>query len=483
MRGAWCSACLLLSSLAGSLAAEKSAVHELTEKAYDKFVADNTAFVISFTAPWCGHSRALMPEYEKAAHSLAAQGLPVAHVDGTENEALATRLDVKGYPTIFFVRGDASIEFDGDRKAADLQRWALSKLKPVVPTLTTDAEVDAFVKGKKTALVLFVSVLDPASPLHNAFLAVAAAVEQPCAVSTVTGRITESSPALAMFKTFDGGAPVVMSGELSRSRMQTFAQVEALPLVVDYTSQVEDTLFASTVGLHVLLFYKGERPSLEGATAAAKALRGEAVFSLVEASKHLEVGEFFDVKPSGSLAPPVALAFVLDDSTKYAHSGSLDEASLVAFVRSVQSGSATPHYRSQPVPTASGPVLELVGSTYAAAIADPDKDVLVQLYSPDCGHCRKLVPVYEAVARKLSEDADMVVAQIDASQNDIAGMEPEGFPTILFYPKANKKGVEYDGSRDEHDLVQFVADVREGRQHIGGLPDFEQPDEDAKVEL
>jgi len=107
----------------------------------------------------------------------------------------------------------------------------------------------------------------------------------------------------------------------------------------------------------------------------------------------------------------------------------------------------------------------------------------VQLYSPECGHCRKLAPVYEAVARKLSEDSDMVVAQIDASQNDIAGMEPEGFPTILFYPKANKKGVEYDGSRDEHDLVQFVADVREGRQHIGGLPDFEQPDEDAKVEL
>ena len=128
MRGAWWAA--VLSSLAGSLAAEKSAVHELTEKDYDKFVADNTAFVISFTAPWCGHSRALRPEYEKAAHSLASQGLPVTHVDGTENEALATRLDVKGYPTIFFVRGDATIEFDGDRKASVLERWALSKLKP-----------------------------------------------------------------------------------------------------------------------------------------------------------------------------------------------------------------------------------------------------------------------------------------------------------------------------------------------------------------
>jgi protein disulfide-isomerase A1 len=487
MRGAWWTyrwtACVILSSLAGSLAAEKSVVHELTEKDYDKFVADNTAFLISFTAPWCGHSRALRPEYEKAAHSLTSQGLPVTHVDGTENEALATRLDVKGYPTIFFVRGDATIEFDGNRKASELQRWALSKLKPPAPMLATEAEVDSWVKGKKTALVLFVGSgeLDPA--LREAYLAVAAAVEQPCAMSSATGRISANAPALAMFKTFDGGAPVVMSGELSRSRMQTFAQVEALPLVVEYTAQVEDTLFASSIGLHVLLFYDGARPDLEGVTAAAKALRGEAVFSLIQASKHLEVGEFFDVQPKGSLSPPIALAFVLDDSTKYAHRGALDEPSLVAFVRAVQSGSATPHYRSQPVPTTSGPVVELVGSTYAAAIADPDKDVLVQLYSPDCGHCRKLAPVYEAVARKLAADGDMVVAQIDASANDIAGMEPEGFPTILFFPKANKKGVEYDGSRDEHDLVQFVADVREGRQHIGGLPDFEQPDEDAKVEL
>ena len=246
-------------------------------------------------------------------------------------------------------------------------------------------------------------------------------MEQPCAMSSASGRVSAAAPALAMFKTFDGGAPVVMSGELSRSRMHTFAQVEALPLVVEYSTQVEDALFASSIGLHVLLFYDGARPELEGVTAAAKALRGEAVFSLIQASQHLEVGEFFDVQPKGSLSPPVALAFVLDDSTKYAHRGALDEPSLVAFVRGVQSGSATPHYRSQPVPTTSGPVVELVGSTYAAAIADPDKDVLVQFYSPDCGHCRKLAPVYEAVARKLADDGDLVVAQIDASANDIAG--------------------------------------------------------------
>ena len=49
-------------------------------------------------------------------------------------------------------------------------------------------------------------------------------------------------------------------------------------------------------------------------------------------------------------------------------------------------------------------------------------------------------------------------------------MVPEGFPTIIFFPKGNKKGVEYDGSRDAHDMIQFVNDARAGRNHIGGLP-------------
>ena len=53
-------------------------------------------------------------------------------------------------------------------------------------------------------------------------------------------------------------------------------------------------------------------------------------------------------------------------------------------------------------------------------------------------------------------------------------MAQEGFPTIILYSTKNKAGVEYDGSRDAHDLVQFVNDARAGRNFIGGLPPFEK---------
>ena len=54
-------------------AATASDIVQVTESSYAQFAKDNDAFVISFTAPWCGHSRALKPEYEKLAAQLQSQ--------------------------------------------------------------------------------------------------------------------------------------------------------------------------------------------------------------------------------------------------------------------------------------------------------------------------------------------------------------------------------------------------------------------------
>ena len=115
-------------------------------------------------------------------------------------------------------------------------------------------------------------------------------------------------------------------------------------------------------------------------------------------------------------------------------------------------------------------VVRLNAASFDGVVRDAKSHVLVQFYSPSCGHCRKLRPAYLAVAQKYADDAEVVIAQLDAVANDVPDFEPEGFPTIILYTKHNKKGVEYDGSRDQHDLIQFVEDARAGRNFIGGLP-------------
>lgn len=69
-------------------------------------------------APWCGHCKALAPEYEEAATSLKEKNIKLVKVDCTEEADLCQSFGVEGYPTLKVFRGlDNVIPYKGQRKA------------------------------------------------------------------------------------------------------------------------------------------------------------------------------------------------------------------------------------------------------------------------------------------------------------------------------------------------------------------------------
>ena len=71
---------------------------------WDTYFKRATNLINLFHDVYSGHCKKLAPEYEAAAEVLAAQDPPltIAKVDATENKGLAERMEIKGFPTLYF---------------------------------------------------------------------------------------------------------------------------------------------------------------------------------------------------------------------------------------------------------------------------------------------------------------------------------------------------------------------------------------------
>lgn len=90
----------LLPVLANALYSSRDEVIELTPANWQSTVETSKhAFLVEFYAPWCGHCKALVPEYKKAAESL--RGLAkVGAIDCDAHRDFCGRYGISGFPTI-----------------------------------------------------------------------------------------------------------------------------------------------------------------------------------------------------------------------------------------------------------------------------------------------------------------------------------------------------------------------------------------------
>jgi len=110
------------------------------------------------------------------------------------------------------------------------------------------------------------------------------------------------------------------------------------------------------------------------------------------------------------------------------------------------------------IPKPPSHVTDLDSTNFAAVVKDPTKHVFVEFYAPWCGHCKALAPVYEKLAAAFKNEAEVVIAKVDADKERSVATEFDvsGFPTLKWFPKNNKAGVPYEAGRELDDLVDFI---------------------------
>ncbi|KAL4713951.1 hypothetical protein ACJJTC_015605 [Scirpophaga incertulas] len=106
-----------------------SNVVELTPGNFDKLVVNSDdVWIVEFFAPWCGHCKNLVPEYNKAARALKGI-VKVGAVNADEHKSLSQKYGVTGFPTIKIFTGSKHTPYQGQRNAESFVDAALKAAK------------------------------------------------------------------------------------------------------------------------------------------------------------------------------------------------------------------------------------------------------------------------------------------------------------------------------------------------------------------
>jgi len=459
----------LLSSIAAGaflactiVSAEQSDVITLSKDNFKTIVEPEKLILVEFYAPWCGHCKALAPEYEIAATALKVENIKLAKVDCTAETQVCSEQDIKGYPTLkVFKDGNAS-EYNGGRKADLIVNYMKKQALPAISDVNVE-NFDTFKDSDEKVIIGFFD--DNSQEEYNTFSQTAEELREDFLFGA-TGQkdvITKAEvkpPTVILYKKFDEGKNI-LEGSFTKEELTTFIKKNSIPLLAEIGPDNYASYVDSGLPLAFLFYENAEQRTKLGqeVESVAKEFKGQVSFVYIDAEKFGQHAENINLKQTwpafGISKPEENLKFPFDQSKE------ITTEAIKEFVTQFVKGEIKPSIKSQPIPEKNDePVFVLVADNFEDVVYDATKDVLVEFYAPWCGHCKKLVPTYEKLGETYANVKDKIlISKMDATENDLpakATFKVSGFPTIKLFKAGDNEIVDYQGDRSYESIVEFL---------------------------
>ncbi|PNY07374.1 protein disulfide-isomerase-like [Trifolium pratense] len=459
-------------------------------------ISKHDFIVVEFYAPWCGHCKKLAPEYEKAASILSSHETPIvlAKVDANEekNRDLASEYDVKGFPTIKILRngGKNVQEYKGPREADGIVEYLKKQSGPASTEIKSADEASAFI-GENKVVIIGVFPKFSGEEFNN-FTALAEKLRSDYdfghtleAKHLPKGESSVSGPVVRLFKPFD--ELFVDSKEFDVEALEKFIEESSIPVVTIFNNEPSNhpfvVKFFNTPNAKAMLFINF---TAEGAESFKSKYRETAElykqqgisFLIGDVESSQGAFQYFGLKED-----QVPLIIIQHNDGKKFFKPNLVPDHLATWLKAYKDGNVAPFVKSEPIPeTNNEPVKVVVGETLQDIVFNSGKNVLLEFYAPWCGHCKQLAPILDEVAVSLQKDADVVIAKLDATANDIPSdtFEVQGYPT-LYFRSASGKISQYDGGRTKEDIIEFIEKNKD--KPAAAQQEVEQPKAAAQQEV
>ncbi|XP_028561117.2 protein disulfide-isomerase A2 [Podarcis muralis] len=467
---------------------EDQGVLVLNQSNFAQALRKHKLLLVEFYAPWSSHCQALAPEYAKAAALLKEEGsaLRLAKVDGEQEKELSAEFGVSGFPVLKLFRdGNRThpADFTGQRDAEGIVKWLKRKAGPSAVLLENASQAAAFLDANMVAVVGFFPDLQD----EDVRLFYDVASDAPDVAFALTNcselfeKFNVTHPGtVSLFRKHDESREDFLVDEelgLDGAELAQFILVQSLELVMEYTSQNSSRIFGAKIPNHLLLFINKTQDSqlelLSSFRDAAPAFRGQVLFVLADVNgEGAQILHFFGLK---SPEAPAIRFINIESNRKYllGADGSLTAPAIHAFCQEVMEGKVQPYLMSEEIAEDwdKAPVKTLVGRNFDQVAFDESKSVFVKFYAPWCPHSKAMAPAWAELGEKYKDREDVLIAEMDATANEVAGLPIRAYPTLYYFPAGqDKKMIEYQSARD---LESFSAFLENG----GEVP----PQDDTKA--
>ncbi|XP_022990618.1 protein disulfide-isomerase-like [Cucurbita maxima] len=471
----------------------KEFVLTLDHSNFSDVVAKHDFIVVEFYAPWCGHCMKLAPEYEKAASILSSHDPPIvlAKIDVNEesNRGLAGQFEIRGFPTIKILRngGKSSQDYKGPREADGIVDYLKQQNGPASAEIKSAEDASNLIKD-----VFIVGIFPKLSGEEfDNYIALAEKLRSDYAFGHTLdakllprGETSVSGPIVRLFKPFD--ELFVDFKDFDVAKLEKFIEESSIPLVTvfdnDPNNHIYLSKFFSSSNDKAMLFLNYTTEAAESLKLkyreVAEQYKGEGISFLIGDSQSGEAAlKYFGLKED---QVPVLL---VQKSEKFKYvKFNVEPEQIAPWLKDYKNGNVPQYIKSEPIPESNDePVKVVVADSLQDVVYKSGKNVLLEFYSPWCGHCKKLAPILEEVAVSYESDPNVVIAKFDASANDITNGEFEvrGYPTV-YLRTASGKLVDYNGDRTKEDIINFIEINRDKTEQVDSEPKDTEADSKPK---
>lgn len=446
--------------MGSALATPYGEVQVLTEAKWDSFLEEHAAgTLVEFYAPWCGHCKKLEPEFDAAATLLKEQNIeiPLAKVDATVESGLAQKQGIQGYPTLkYFVNGEPS-EYDGPRDTAGIVAW----IKQISGPAVVEGEPDLTAKFTVTYY----------------------GAEEP----EVFGGLAKNSKYRKMaawhFVKSDKNECIIRhlgEPEIKQEgtdELEAFFKANSFPLFGSLDGDTFGQYVERGNGLIWILLKMTKETHKEVVEEnRAEYTKIATEFGEKYSVAHTNTADFEKVLESMfgiTEFPRVVVQTKAGDKKNFIYDGEMTADAIIAYIKDVDSGKIEANLKSEEIPAdqTGEPVKVIVGKNFQESVFTETKDVLLEVYAPWCGHCKKLEPEYIKVGKKVIKEGFediLTIAKMDGTLNDspVESITWTGFPTIYYVKAGNSEPLKYDGGRDAKGIWKWIKNNHSKAQEI-----------------